>query len=209
MQRTISSPLGATFPSTGLAFILAGLLYSARWLWELSEGILKHMQYPPNGATQFFFIVKLLLIAGLLRLYRQTGGIKTARFGLLAACLGLGWSATTRTIEAFGASGPWGLYSAPGLVLYGVGLSVAGAGLLPSDTLSSTGRKLIVIAGLTFLGGLSAMLLFNLLGRSHAANVVASVSANIFFIAEGLVWIWLGIRQWVAAEQPALETSRQ
>ncbi|MBC5991858.1 hypothetical protein [Pontibacter cellulosilyticus] len=183
---------------SGFAAVMAGFLYSFRWLWELWEGTLKNMNYPPSLVTQFFFLLKILMIMTLLGVYRQAKPHKAAQYGLLASCVGLAWTSITRTAEAYGASGPWGLYSSPGLLMFFAGLLTAAVVLMRSELNAPLGKALSVIGMFSFLGSLSSVLLFNILGRDLEANHTASAIANLFLVAEGIGWVYLGVKLWKA-----------
>lgn len=178
----------------GTAAVIAGTLYIARWIWELLEGILKNM-HSPSLVTQNFFIVKLLFIIALAGIFIRIKGHKVARIGIVIVCTGILWTAVTRTIEAYGVSGPWGLFGSPGLLLFFLGLILTSSKLLKTLKFKYIGKMLIYIFLLSFIGSISAIFLFNMLGRDLAANQTASIISNIFLIAEGLVWINLGIQQ--------------
>lgn len=149
--------------------------------------------YSPSWITQNFFIVKLLFIIVLVGIVKQIK-TKKARFGLILASTGIVWTAVTRTVEAYGVSGPWGVFGSPGLLLFFIGLSLAGYSLLRSQEFSVIGKSLIYIFIFSFLGSISAILLFNVLGRDTAANQISSVVSNLFLIAEGAGWIFIGFQ---------------
>jgi hypothetical protein len=171
----------------------AGCLYTARWIWELSEDILKNKQYPASFVTQNFFVVKIFMIVALIAVHAIITDQKSARRSLLLACVGLLWTATTRTLEAYGAPGAWGVYSSPGLLFVFIGLLSAGVVTARVDAYRVLGRLLTSISLLYFTGGFSSMLFYNLLGRDEAANKLASTRANLILSAEGLCWILLGL----------------
>jgi hypothetical protein len=178
---------------TGVAAMAAGCLYTVRWIWELSEGILKNKQYPASLVTQNFFVVKIFMIVALITLCAVITDQKSARRSLLLACVGLLWTATTRTLEAYGAPGPWGVYSFPGLLLVFTGLLSAGVVTAHVDAYCVLGRLLTSISLLYFTGSFSAMLFYNLLGRDDSANKLASSIANLILTAEGVCWMLLGL----------------
>jgi hypothetical protein len=178
---------------TGVAAMTAGCLYTARWIWELSEGILKNRQYPASLIIQNFFVVKIFMIVALIAVHATIADQKSARRSLLLACLGLLWTATTRTLEAYGTPGAWGVYSSPGLLFVFIGLLSAGVVTARVDAYRVLGRLLTSISLLYFTGGFSSMLFYNLLGRDDSANKLASTIANLILSAEGVCWILLGL----------------
>lgn len=200
--KTSSKPL-----FSGIAAIAAGIMYSSRWIWEIAEGVLKHKQYPPSFMTQNFFVVKLLLIIALLGVFQTAAKGRLSRSGIIVACFGLAWMAVTRTFEAYGASGPWGFYSSPGLLFFFLGLLTAGLIMAKEKPYEIAGRILMAISVFFFSGGLTSALLFNLLGRDEKANEAASYVANLLLISEGICWIILGVYLVLLKMQAAKETA--
>jgi hypothetical protein len=192
MQTKLSPSTDALISSAGLSAVLAGLCYTFRWIWELSEGILKNKQYPPTIVTQNFFLIKVLLMVALAGIYQLTKQARPARIGFLAALSGLLWTSVTGTAEAYGAPGAWGFYSSPGLLLFIAGSFTLGLSASKARLSSAIGYLLMVVATAHFLGSVASMLLYNVLGRTDAANATASYVANWFFMAEGACWIVSG-----------------
>ncbi|GAB3171587.1 hypothetical protein [Telluribacter humicola] len=178
---------------SGWMAIAGGILYNARWLWELSEGRVKHIIYPPTAATQYFFIVQLLFLVVLVSLYRNFREDRPVRTGTLVASVGLVWSSLVTLPEAWGIPGDWSLYSLPGLAAFVVGTLLAGVGLKKVPTAYPHGVMLLWIGVLRGLAVLASILLFDQLGRGLAARQIASLASNFLLLAEGMGWIYLGV----------------
>ena len=192
MQTNNTVFTGSVLPYAGYSAILAGLCYTSRWVWELSEGILKNKQYPPTAVTQNFFLVKVLLMVAVTGCCTLTKQNRLARIGFIAALCGLFWTSVTRTAEAYGAPGAWGFFSSPGLLLFIFGTFVLGLSTIRAKTFSIPGYLLVGIANMHFMGSLAAVMVYNLFGRNESANAMASSIANWFFIAEGTCWVIAG-----------------
>ncbi|WP_247232126.1 hypothetical protein [Telluribacter sp. SYSU D00476] len=192
VEKKSSAPARLTTPSGWLS-IVGGVLYNARWIWELSEGRVKHMGYPPTPATQYFFLVQLLFLVVLISLYRHFRDVRTIRYGLLIASVGLVWDSLIRLLESIELSAPWDLYSYPGLAAFLTGTLVTGLALNRIPPVRSQGVMLLWIGVLHTLAGLASVLLYYQLGGGLAANQISSLASNFLLIAEGMGWIYLGI----------------
>ena len=191
MQTTANTTKMKRISLSSIAAATAGVLYSCRWIWEWSEGIVKNKSYPPNFVTQNFFFIKVLFIIALAGVLQKNSNKPKIRITLLMCVLGLAWTAVTRTLEAYGAKGPWGFYSTPGVILFFTGLIATAKALMKDHPYNGVDKILLAIASFYLLGSLSSMVLFNILGRDATANQIGSAVANVFLIVEGFSWIYL------------------
>jgi hypothetical protein len=153
---------------------------------------LHYKSQPPSLIYKYFFIVQLLMIVSLMGLYKGSMKDTKIKWLLLIGSIGLLWIAITRTIEAFGASGPWGLFGSPGLVIFCLSTFLAGNAITKSLPLKDIGKVLKLISLLHIAGSLGSLVAYNVLGGTLEANRVASTVLQFAMMAEGLAWVRLG-----------------
>lgn len=193
---------------TAGAAILTAVLYAARSAEALTAGELDHMAHPASSGQPLVVAAFGAAVVALLGLRASALPLPSPRLpstALVVAALGGLWAGAARLVELLGAAGPWGFYSAPGLVAFAGGLAVAGLTLRraspPPPThgrgehrfLSPLGSVLVAIALLRAAAGIVSMTVFNLLGRDVAANVAATQAGQSVRLLEALCWIVLAV----------------
>jgi hypothetical protein len=179
-----------TIPAYAAA--IAGVLFTARYIYHLFEGTLHYQAQKPAFFLQSFFIVQLLMITALIGLSKSFNNASKLKRLIPLACGGLFWIALTRTIEAYGAGGPWGLYGSPGLVAFCVATLMAGIRINKANPSRVEEKTLITIAVFQIIGSFGSLVFYNLLGAGAAANKVASIILQLAMIGEGIAWVRLG-----------------
>ena len=187
---------------TAGAATVAALLYAARSGQALTAGELDHMAHSVSSGQPLVIAAAAAMAVALLGLRASMlpsfeGRNSRPSVALLIAAAGLLWIAMARLIELLGATGPWGLYSGPGLVAFLSGLAVAGisltSGQKQTSQASSLGRVIMAITLLHLAAGLVSMVLFNVLGRGIDANVAATQAGHAFRLLETLCWLGLAV----------------
>jgi hypothetical protein len=201
-MSTVESARAWHVRAAPLAATVAGLLYAARSWHVLAERQLDHMRHAYTADSRAFLAVPLLMAVVLLGLRGAAAGAR-ARDALTLAVGGLLWEGTGRALEAWGAPGAWGFYSSPGMAATFVGVLAGGWSFARSTGTRGVGWTLVAVALLRLGGGLASMVLFNVLGRTEAANWAATVAGRSLHLAEAAGWMVLGVLMLARERAPA------